>query len=421
MVSRWWAWARVVGFVATTLIVPGCAKKAEAEVPAAQAQVERPLTLWQVSKPGLEPSYLFGTCHMGVSLPEALSAEGYALVTGANLFVMEVDPGSMFRPEVMERMRLPEGQTISGLIGEQDWQRLVEEFGLHDKAAILNQLHPFSVISEVGGKIVARSGAQYSRSAGMMDLALSSLALNAGRQQAWLETIDSQLDVLLGQPMEEYAEQLRAMLDPSTHEAYVHELTAVLDMCRTGDETEALKVMALQDRDFMHALMTLRNRAWIPVIEEYFQRGKVFVAAGAGHMVGEDSVVELLQARGYTVRRLRGTTAAAPPPSDDGSGGMQMARTEFLTLMAAQLPTLLCTEAQPFLRCFQLESTTCAASFANYVHRCGADLDLPEVVRTEDGATLGAKIGECTMGYLLNDFGDQVLDDPLCKVLVGAQ
>jgi uncharacterized protein YbaP (TraB family) len=39
-------------------------------------------------------------------------------------------------------------------------------------------------------------------------------------------------------------------------------------------------------------------------IEEYMQKGTVFIVAGAAHFVGEAGIVELLRKRGYTVRRL---------------------------------------------------------------------------------------------------------------------
>ncbi len=49
-----------------------------------------------------------------------------------------------------------------------------------------------------------------------------------------------------------------------------------------------------------------RNRAWIPQLAELMANGDpVFAAVGAGHLVGPDSVVDLLKAEGYTVTRLK--------------------------------------------------------------------------------------------------------------------
>jgi uncharacterized protein YbaP (TraB family) len=51
-------------------------------------------------------------------------------------------------------------------------------------------------------------------------------------------------------------------------------------------------------------LMTARNRAWIPVIEQAAGNGPVFVAFGALHLSGEAGVLNLLQQNGWTVKRL---------------------------------------------------------------------------------------------------------------------
>lgn len=52
------------------------------------------------------------------------------------------------------------------------------------------------------------------------------------------------------------------------------------------------------------ALMNVRNRAWIPVIEAAAAEGPVFVAFGALHLPGEAGVLALLEAAGWQVERL---------------------------------------------------------------------------------------------------------------------
>lgn len=57
---------------------------------------------------------------------------------------------------------------------------------------------------------------------------------------------------------------------------------------------------ALYDRIFSQ-----RNAAWADILSERLEgSGSDFVAVGAGHLIGEDSVQSLLAARGYTVRRV---------------------------------------------------------------------------------------------------------------------
>lgn len=47
-----------------------------------------------------------------------------------------------------------------------------------------------------------------------------------------------------------------------------------------------------------------RNRAWLPQLEQFLRADKdVLVVVGAGHLVGKDSVLELLKAKGYKVQQ----------------------------------------------------------------------------------------------------------------------
>jgi hypothetical protein len=51
-------------------------------------------------------------------------------------------------------------------------------------------------------------------------------------------------------------------------------------------------------------LMNARNRAWIPVLTDAAEDGPVFAAFGALHLAGEEGVLNLLQAEGFTVEDL---------------------------------------------------------------------------------------------------------------------
>lgn len=67
-----------------------------------------------------------------------------------------------------------------------------------------------------------------------------------------------------------------------------------------------------QDPDVVNAsfarmeevLMNARNRAWIPVLLDAAADGPVFAAFGALHLPGEEGVLNLLQAQGFTIEEL---------------------------------------------------------------------------------------------------------------------
>lgn len=64
--------------------------------------------------------------------------------------------------------------------------------------------------------------------------------------------------------------------------------------------------------EFIAVLLTNRNKAWAEWVEQRMdQPGNVFMAVGAGHLAGDGNLRQLLEAKGYSVRRLRTKTALA--------------------------------------------------------------------------------------------------------------
>ncbi len=58
-----------------------------------------------------------------------------------------------------------------------------------------------------------------------------------------------------------------------------------------------------------HALLTARNRQWLPKVLEAAERGPVLVAVGAAHLAGPQSLTALLQQEGFRFESLGGTWA----------------------------------------------------------------------------------------------------------------
>ena len=71
------------------------------------------------------------------------------------------------------------------------------------------------------------------------------------------------------------------------------------------DELAALMNDGMGHPEVFEALLVTRNRAWIPQIESLLARDEnALVVVGAGHLVGESSVIAMLRQAGYTVERL---------------------------------------------------------------------------------------------------------------------
>jgi len=59
-----------------------------------------------------------------------------------------------------------------------------------------------------------------------------------------------------------------------------------------GDETVA---------EYEDALLTTRNKNWIPIMSDLMSKDVTFFAVGAGHLGGPQGVINLLREEGYTL------------------------------------------------------------------------------------------------------------------------
>ena len=126
----------------------------------------------------------------------------------------------------------------------------------------------------------------------------------AGKSFAYLESIDQQLGRFAALPDDEQVDFLISSVEA------VEEGTEILDVLveewEDGDVAGLGVLMSnpeMMGSDAVYdALLKDRNADWVPKIEAMLEDpGTVLIAVGAGHLAGEDSVIEMLRARGHAV------------------------------------------------------------------------------------------------------------------------
>jgi uncharacterized protein YbaP (TraB family) len=87
----------------------------------------------------------------------------------------------------------------------------------------------------------------------------------------------------------------------------------------TGNVDQLVDLMKQHQaqNEALHELLFLnRNRNWAQWVDDRLDRpGVVFVAVGAGHLAGEDSVQSLLAARGIASQRVPADAGADSRPA----------------------------------------------------------------------------------------------------------
>jgi uncharacterized protein len=139
-----------------------------------------------------------------------------------------------------------------------------------------------------------------------LDLHFFTRASEDGKEVLHLESAEDQISHLasIGRGDQE------ALLLQSLQELDVLESRAasMTEAWRAGD-AEALHEIILMGfkgfPDIYDQLLVQRNRDWLPRIEDLVKRGdNILVIVGSGHLVGPESLVQMLKDSGYRVERL---------------------------------------------------------------------------------------------------------------------
>jgi len=261
--------------------------------------------LWRITDQDSE-IWLFGSVHV---LPPDLAWRGPHVseaFAAAEEFVTETDTGDeaqqSFASLAARYGALPPGRTLSQLLGDSDQGRLIDaarELGLD--AGALNRQRPWLAALQLSTAYAIRAG---HRPEAGVEAVLGADARASGKRLWFLETPEQQIRTLADLPEQDELHFLRLTLRDLERGAGA--MSAMDEAWARGD---VATLEALLDAEWeaagptIHAaLITNRNRDWAEQIERRLDgSGRVFIAVGAAHLLGDDSVIALLRARGVAV------------------------------------------------------------------------------------------------------------------------
>ncbi len=157
--------------------------------------------------------------------------------------------------------------------------------------------------------VVPMVQAGYDPNAGV-DRSVDRIARAGGKTMRWFETSEEQIRFLAGVSEPLQLQMLYEALDEINEGPAA--LAAMEAAWERGDDralaTEMVAEMARDYPELYETLLKKRNAAWAETItRELAGSGVDFVAVGAAHLAGTDSVQAMLRARGLTVERVTPT------------------------------------------------------------------------------------------------------------------
>ncbi len=264
-------------------------------------------SVWKVSK-GDDAVYVGGTIHILPISEFPLPSKFTQTYEKSDTLVFEVkmpDPADIEgQRKMMAGLAYAEGKTLKDDVSEETYEALnayLSNFG-----ATADQLAQFKP-GMVASMLVAME-AQRSQLAGQgVDAYFMQLAARDGKNSEYLESLDFQINMLANMGAGEEDRLISETLE--TLPELKDMLKSTIKAWREGDTKKIDElVVATFKRESPASfddVFTKRNQNWLPQIEAMFgDDDQEFVLVGAGHLVGDGSVIDLLEAKGYKVEQM---------------------------------------------------------------------------------------------------------------------
>jgi hypothetical protein len=251
--------------------------------------------------------YLFGTVHL---LPNDTTWHypelDTALAESGTLYIELTDDDQANMMALVMRYGMDMAHPLSTLLSPAEMLRLnaaAEKAGVPNGTQTLGRMRPWLAALTLATAPLLKAGLDPEHG---VDKQLKAQMSAAGKQVLGLETAEQQIRFLADMPQPMELAFLRSTLrDVDKGPA---ELTQLIDAWKNGD---AATIARLEDEDLRQTdpklyqrLLVQRNQNWAAKIGDLLRHpGTIFIAVGAAHLAGPDSVQVQLHKLGIDTRR----------------------------------------------------------------------------------------------------------------------
>ena len=276
--------------------------------------------LWKVTDPQGHSLYLFGTIHVGDGRNSAVLEKLSPILLGCDALAVEFDLVAYQEDlnAVMadyQQFVYADGTTVKDHMPEELYTRCTEllgEIGAYSPLLDYYNLGMWSQLTEQAA-LMTRSDLDPEFA---MDSLLIHLAYDheipvrsvesAAFQMGLLNSFPDELDLLMIREtldnLDEYGESIDELYSAWLSGDY--DAILALNQSEEGTEDYTEEELALV-ADYNRAMLDDRNVGMAETAKEYLAAGDtVFFAVGAGHLVGDMGLVQLLRDAGFTVERV---------------------------------------------------------------------------------------------------------------------
>ncbi|WP_129775481.1 TraB/GumN family protein [Peristeroidobacter soli] len=260
-------------------------------------------SLWSL-KGKTNTVYLLGSVHF-LNASEQLPAVVDEAYKRSDVLLMEIDMDDLDPAETqqitLELGLLPAGQTLEQQLGKPTYARLTtraQEVGVDPM--LLNRFKPWFAAMTLVQLQLVKLGLDPTSG---IEQRFTTRAVADKKPIHGLETLREQLSMLAGLPDRQQREFLLYSIEDT--DRISEEIDELLSAWRRGDSKALANLLAEgfdQYPDLYRPLTTDRNRRWLSQVEALLdEREDYLVIVGTLHLVGKDSLIDLLENKGHEV------------------------------------------------------------------------------------------------------------------------
>jgi uncharacterized protein YbaP (TraB family) len=257
--------------------------------------------LWKISGNGLEkPSYIFGTMHILCADDAKLSDSLTDIIGKCDEVYFEIDLSDMKgMMNSIKYMRMSDNQKLSDLLSGDDYVKVKTYFEQHPPMLPFSMLERFKPL--LISSMIEENDLDCKTTNGM-ELVIMQEARGHNKKLNGLETAEFQAGLFDSIPYIKQAKDLVNYLDSADD---YKKMTDTLVLAYKQQDLEKINTLSSKDdpsmANYMDLMLYERNRKWVKAMKNLLPAKSILFAVGAGHLPGEQGVLNLLRKNGYTI------------------------------------------------------------------------------------------------------------------------
>ena len=259
--------------------------------------------LWEISSPlTKEKSYLFGTIHLiekeFFHFPDFLKEK----INKSTNIIFEIPYQNS--TNIRSLLLIPNNENIFSYLNENEKNKILkwssENLKMDENEFLENygNFKPFVLYQTITQLPFLDNSVSYEQE-------IYKIVKNSSKKIEGLETVEEQIELLDKIPLEIQKKQLFFAIDSTTkNQMILREMQLAYKQQDLQKIEQWIKIESKTSHFSVDDFIFKRNKKWITKIVSNINTNSTFIAVGAGHLSGEEGLINLLKKEGFKLKSI---------------------------------------------------------------------------------------------------------------------